>query len=469
MNKLRQFWQWFDDRTGISEMIEPLAKHPVPPDSKWWYVFGSATLFAFMLQVVTGVGLAFLYQPSTDAAFDSLKYINSDTFGHLLRSIHYWGASAMILLVGLHMIRVYIMAAFKYPREMSWISGVILLFLTVAMGFTGQLLRFDDNGVWSAIVLAEQAGRVPFIGTWVARFLIGGETIGAQTLSRFFAFHVFLIPGILMGLLGLHLFLVIRNGISEPPKAGRIVNPKTYRTWYKNMLKEKGVPFFPNAAWRDMVFGLLVIVATLVLAVIFGAPELTAAPDPTMIHVNPRPDWYMLWIFAMFALTPQAIEDYAIFLLPLIGIFILVMVPIWANRGERSPWRRPWAIGIVILTVTAVGVFWYIGVQAPWSPRFDAKPLTPEIVGNVNPEAKKGAELFSKKACIYCHTISGHGGIRGPNLTDVGSRLTPSQMTIMIVNGGGNMPAFGGTLTRKELDELVSFLKTRKNKPEGSN
>jgi len=257
--KLKQFWNWFDDRTGISEVISPLAKHPVPPGSKWLYVFGSATFLCFILQLITGVGLAFLYQPTTNDAYESLKYISHEApLGAILRGIHYWSASAMILLVGIHMIRVYLMAAFKYPREMSWISGVILLLLTVAMGFTGQLLRFDNNGIWSAVVAAQQAGRIPIIGTQVAQFLLGGETLGGATLSRFFAYHVFLIPGIIIALLGLHLFLVIRNGISEPPKAGSPVDTKTYRNWYKEMLHKQGVPFWPNAIWRDMVFGLLV-------------------------------------------------------------------------------------------------------------------------------------------------------------------------------------------------------------------
>ena len=153
MKTLRKIWNWFDDRTGTTEAINPLADHLVPPDANWLYVFGSATLFCFILQVVTGLALAFLYQPSTGPAYESLKYITSQAyFGHFLRGIHYFGASAMILLVGIHMIRVYLMAAFKYPREMSWISGSILLVLTVTMGFTGQLLRWDSNGVWSAIV-----------------------------------------------------------------------------------------------------------------------------------------------------------------------------------------------------------------------------------------------------------------------------------------------------------------------------
>ncbi len=464
MKPFKQLWNWFDDRTGTSEFLAPLAKHLVPPDSRWTYVFGSATLFVFILQVITGVSLALMYQPTSASAYASLQYITSEApLGAVLRGIHYYGASAMIILVGIHMIRVYVLAAYKYPREMSWISGVILLGLTVTMGFTGQLLRWDNNGVWSAVVAAEQAGRIPVMGTWIAHFILAGDTIGGATLSRFFAFHVFLIPALLFGLIALHLWLVIRNGISEPPKAGRPVEPKTYRQWYKSMLKEKGVPFWPNAAWRDMVFGLVVVMAIILLAVFVGPPKLLAPPNPANINSNPRPDWYFLWIFALFALMPKAIESFVIAFGPPIVAGILLLLPLVFNKGERSPLRRPWSIAIVIFIVTMIATLWNEGVKSPWSPDFSAKPLTAQVIGNVGPHAEKGAKLFYNVGCIYCHTISGDGGHRGPNLTYVGSRLTQDQMTIRIVNGGGNMPAFGGTLSKQELYDLVAFLNTRKH------
>lgn len=463
MNRLKTIWKWIDDRTGISEALGPLARHLVPPDSRWTYVFGSATLFVFILQVITGVGLSLLYQPTSETAYSSLQYItNQVPLGAILRGIHYYGASAMIILIGIHMVRVYIYAAYKYPREMSWISGVILLALTVGMGFTGQLLRWDSNGVWSSIVGAEQAGRIPFIGTWLAHFILAGGTLGGATLSRFFAIHVFLIPALLFGLIGLHLFLVVRNGISEPPKAGRPVEPKKYLDWYKEMLKKKGVPFWPNAAWRDMAFGLLVVVIILLLAVFVGPPKIGTPPNPANIISNPRPDWYLLWIFALFALMPRGIESFMIAFAPLIVGAVLIFLPLFFNKGERSPWRRPWAIGIVVFIVTMVGTFWYEGVKSPWSPDFNAKPLTKEVIGNVSPPAFSGADLLYKKGCLYCHAISGDGGHRGPDLTKVADRLTKEEMTIRIVNGAGNMPAFGGSMTKKELSDILAFLQTRK-------
>lgn len=463
MKRLKKIWFWIDDRTGISELIAPMAQHLVPSESRWAYVFGSATLIAFLVQLITGVGLAFMYQPSSGTAYDSLKYIEKDSFGHILRGIHYFGSSAMIFLIGLHMIRVYIYASFKYPREMGWISGVILLLLTLGMGFTGQLLRWDNNGVWSAIVGSEQAGRVPVLGPWIAKLLLGGSTVGGNTLSRFFALHVFVIPGTLLLLIGLHIYMVVRNGISEPPKAGRPVDPKTYRQWYHDMLKEKGVPFWPNAAWRDMLFGLLVVTFILVMGTFVGAPEVTDPPTPSNIVAMPKPDWYFIWIFGVFALMPEGIENFALAYAPIIIGIILFALPFISNKGERHPIRRPWAIAIIILIVSIVSTFWYKGSVSAWSPNFNAKPLTAETIGNVSEEAQTGGHLFSQKACIYCHTISGEGGLRGPNLTTVGDRLTHDQLVIKIVNGGLGMPSYGATLSEKELNDLVKFLETRKH------
>lgn len=462
MKKLKQIWHWVDDRSGFSEIFLPLIKHPVPPGSKWSYVFGSATLFCLVLQVITGVALSLLYQPSSSGAYQSLQFITHQaTFGRVLRGIHYFGASAMIVMVGIHMIRVYITAAYKYPREMAWISGVILLFMTIAMGFTGQLLRWDSNGVWSSVVAAEQLGRVPFIGKWLARLLLGGDTIGGHSLSRFYAYHVFIIPAIIFLFVGYHLMLVIRNGISEPPKAGRPVDPKTYRKWYKDMLEKTGVPFWPYAAWRDVLFGALTIIAIIGMAVAFGPPELTQPPNPAMVYATPKPDWYMLSIFSLFALMPPQIESYMIVIGPLLTIIILLALPFVSNRGERHAIRRPWAIfgsGCVVVFVFSL---FLLGEKSDWSPNFKVKPLTPAAIHSTDPEVVQGAVLFYKKGCLYCHKIENDGGMKGPDLSHVHTRLSDAEMKIRIVNGGDDMPAYGGILSKKEMDAVITFMKTR--------
>jgi len=462
MRILLQLWNWFDDRTGASAIWRATAGHLVPPNTGWAYVFGSATLVAFIVQVATGIALATIYVPSTASAYSTLQFISTQArWGHLLRGMHYFGASAMILLVGIHVTRTYLMAAYKYPREMSWLSGSVLLLLIVGMGFTGQLLRWDQVAFWSVYIAAEQAGRVPFIGKTIAHFILAGNTVGGTTLSRFFAFHVFFIPMLIFGFIGIHLYLVLRNGISEPPKKGHPVDPKTYRAWYEDMLKREGHPFWPNAAWRDVVFGVAVIVVLVALAWIVGAPHLSQPADPTILQAEPRPDWYLLWYFALLALTPPKLESYVMILAPLTFVLFLILPPLLANKGERSAWRRPWAIGLVITCWMMIGTLWIEGKRAPWSPDFSAESLPAHVVNATSGPIYEGAQLFHSKGCEYCHAISGYGGERGPDLTYVRDRLSADQITIRIVNGGVNMPAFGGTLTSSELRNLSTFLDSR--------
>lgn len=464
MKLLNRIWHEFDDRTGIGELWEHLGRHPVPPGTGWWYVFGSATLMAFILQIVTGIALATAYVPSTAHAYNSLQFISHKAmWGHLLRGLHYFGASAMVLLVGIHVMRVFLHGSYKYPRELNWLTGAVLLLLTLAMAFTGQLLRWDNVAVWSVIVGAEQAGRAPVFGKYIAHFILAGDTVGGATLSRFFAFHVFFIPALIFIFLGAHLMLVLRHGISEPPVAGRPVDPKTYKKWYKEMLEREGRPFWPDAAWRDVVFGVGMIVVLFILAAVVGAPHLAAPPDPTILKAAPRPDWYFLWYFAVLALLPPSLETPMILLGPLLFGVVLIIVPVIRNKGERHPLRRPWAMGAVLLIWVTIGTLWIEGKRAPWSPDFAAKPLPTEVVGATSGPVYQGAILFHQKGCEFCHDIAGHGGHRGPNLTYVGDRLTPVQMTIRIVNGAQLMPAFGGILSSQQLDDLVAFLKTRRH------
>jgi ubiquinol-cytochrome c reductase cytochrome b subunit len=456
-------WKWIDDRLGISALVGPSMKHLVPHDAGWWYVFGSATMVAFIVQVVTGVALAFSYVSSSSEAYETLVFITRDApFGSFLRGLHYFGASAMVLMVGAHMAQTFLFGSYKYPREMNWATGVLLLGFTLVMGFTGQLLRWDQNATWSVVVAAEQAGRVPVIGDWLARFVLGGNSIGGATLSRFFAIHVFIIPALIFAFVALHLRLVLRHGISEPPTAGKPVDPKTYRKEYAELMKKTGHPFFPYGAWRDFIFGTGLIAAIVALALFVGPPHLGKPPDPSVLQADPRPDWYLLWYFAVLALIPPKIEGYVMILAPaVIGIFLL-LGPLLNNRGERAASRRPWSIAIVLLSVLTIGSLWIAGSQSSWSPNFNPVPLTPEIIGATNGPVFQGAQLFQAKACLNCHLIEGHGGRRGPELTYIGSVLTRENITIRIVNGGVNMPAFGATLKPAEIADLVAFLESRK-------
>jgi ubiquinol-cytochrome c reductase cytochrome b subunit len=458
---LKRALAWLDDRSGLITSARHALEHPVPPRTGWWYVFGSATLIAFILQVATGIALSTSYVPSSGQAYDSLRFISEQALlGRFLRGMHFFGASAMVLLVGIHVSRTYLMAAYKYPRELNWLTGAVLLLLTLGLAFTGQLLRWDQNAVWSVIVGAAQAGRMPVVGPDLARFILAGDTIGGATLSRFFAFHVFFIPGIVFAFIGLHLMLVLRHGISERTRDGNRVDPATYRAHYAALLQREGVPFWPDAAWRDVVFGAAMVATIVVLALVVGPPELGRPPDPSILEAYPRPDWYFLWYFAVLALTPRNLETFIIVAGPLL-FGAALLLPAFFNKGYRSVRQRPWAALLVVFMWTTIVSFWVAGVRANWSPDFSAPPLPASVVGSTDPTVVEGARLFREKGCEFCHAVAGYGGKRGPDLTDVRGRMSPDQISARIANGGPNMPAYARILTPQQVQALVAFLSTR--------
>jgi ubiquinol-cytochrome c reductase cytochrome b subunit len=453
---------WLDDRLGFSSVVKPLIEHPVPPTG-WDYTIGSATLIAFAVQVVTGVALAFSYVPTPDHAYESLQFITGGAIlGGLVRGIHYWGATAMVLLVCAHAAQVFLIGAFKYPREVNWLSGTFLLIFTFGMAFTGQLLRWNQDAYWAVVVGAAQAARAPVIGEWLTGILFAGQSVGGATLTRFYATHVFMLPAVIFGLLGVHLYLVIRHGVSEPPVPGVRVDPRTYRKRYEELVHKIGVPFWPDAGWKDVVFALAVGSIVLLLAIVFGPPELGAKADPTVVQAYPRPDWYFLWYFALLALIPSSFEDVFIIGFPLLLGLMFFLLPFLAPAGERSPRRRPWAIGVVTLFAVSVASLLVAGVRAPWSPDLQATSVPPEVLASVSGTAAQGAQLFGQKGCINCHMIAGTGGERGPDLSQVGGRLSRDDLTWRILNGGKNMPAYGTELSPQETSALLEFLSTRR-------
>ena len=251
---------------------------------------------------------------------------------------------------------------------------------------------------------------------------------------------------------------------SSPGKCKPSTIP-SYRSWYHSIVERNGVPFWPDAAWRDVIFGLLVVLVIVGLAIAIGPPILGRPPDPTIIQASPRPDWYFLWYFALLTLIPRWSEDWVIVLGPLVFGLFLILLPFVAPRGERSPLRRPWSIVVVVFAVVMVAYYSHEGYLAPWAPRLEAKPLPSEVVGSGTGPVADGAKVFYDKGCEFCHTVSGYGGIRGPDLSFVGDRLTRDQIATRIFSGAANMPSYSGKLTPQELNNLLSFLVSRRRLP----
>ncbi|MBI4051975.1 MAG: cytochrome b N-terminal domain-containing protein [Elusimicrobia bacterium] len=222
---MKNILAWLDERTGFQKVWQALFARHIPEAKgpvAWFYTLGSASLFVFMVQAVTGALLAMNYVPSPDHAYDSVRFISEQVLlGWLIRGLHHWGATFMVVLVSLHMLRVYFMGAYKYPREATWIVGVFLFLLVMGFSFTGYLLPWDQKAYWATMVGANIAGQTPILGAYISKILIGGEDMGAATLTRFYALHVLVLPMVIGLLIGAHLFLVVWHGISEVPQKKR--------------------------------------------------------------------------------------------------------------------------------------------------------------------------------------------------------------------------------------------------------
>src|ERR1700726_3908002 len=356
MRLIGQIGDWFERRLQLAGPIRETAEHAVPRNTaSWFYVFGSAALTIFILQIVTGILLAMIYVPSAAEAWSSLQALNHDvTLGWFIRALHGWGSNFMIAIVLIHMVQVFLFGAYKFPRELTWIVGVFLLLMTLGMAFTGQVLRFDQDAYWGLGIGASIASRVPFAGGPLVHMMLGGPIIAGATLSRFFAFHVFVIPGMLLAFACLHVWMVLKLGINEWPMPGRIVRRSTYLQEYHKLTHEDGVPFVPVAFWKDAVFSGAIIAAVAVCAFVFGPYGPSGQPDPTIIQTVPKPDFFFLWLYAVLSYLPPSLETPFLLIAPVLGIAGLVALPFYAGEGEKSWHKRP----IAILMLTTVAVSW---------------------------------------------------------------------------------------------------------------
>jgi ubiquinol-cytochrome c reductase cytochrome b subunit len=358
---------------------------------------------------------------------------------------------------------VTLFGAYKFPREMTWILGVFLVLMALGMAFTGQVLRFDQDAYWGLGIGASIVGRVPLIGRQLVHLLIGGPIIAGATLSRFFALHVFVIPGLLIAFVSVHLFLVLKLGINEWPMPGRVVRRSTYMTEYHELLQRDSIPFVPQAIWKDMFFSAAIIFSVMACAAIFGPFGPSGYPDPTIIETVPKPDFFFRWLYAMLALLPPSLETPLLLIGPIVAIAFLIALPFLSNEGEKSWKRRPVAVVTVLLVAVAFGRFTRMADYSPWSPVMNAwsgDPVPVQYLEGRSPLERQGSLVFQVKQCRNCHSIGGSGGMRGPTLDRVATRMTGDQLVRQVIQGGGNMPAYAKNLNPAEVTALVSFLET---------
>ena len=474
--------RWIDERVDFQGIRRSLLDRPVPRNLTWWHTLGSATLAVFMVQVVTGVVLAMYYSPSPDHAHESIRYLERVVAsGAVVRGIHHWGASAMVVLAVAHMVRVFTMGAYKYPREINWLLGVALLFIVLGFSFTGYLLPWDQKAYWATAVGTNIAGTTPIIGGMLVALLRGGSQQGAATLARFYSLHVLLLPILLGVIVGLHLFLVVRQGVA--PRAAELEKDAPKRTsdaeypaYYRGRLHESktgGLRFWPDIIAKDVITGTLVVAILVLLGTFVGA-GLEAPADPTDSSYVPLPEWYFLPFFQLLKLVPGSWESAVAVGVPMALVLVLLLLPFFDKRSARSFTKRPAAVfalgGIAISTALLLGA----------SVRDEPKNVAAPEVGRILTSTERaGRTQFERQQCAGCHKVAGMAAVPkkedapdAPDLTEVGLKHSTAWMHSFIedpvrFHADSKMPAYGPpTLSHQEIEELARYLSSLRGRAE---
>jgi len=443
--------RWIEDRWPVSAVLRLGLDEEIPGGASIAYTLGSATLFVFGLQVVTGVWQLFYYVPTVDHAYQSLDYLRTAVpFGWLLHGLHYWGANAMIILVALHLARVFVWGAYKKPREATWLLGVALLMLTMGMSFTGAPLPWDERGYWAAEVGTSIAGTVPVVGNTVMEILRGGPSMGQLTLSRFFVLHVALIPGALAFLVLLHLVAFRRFGSVGP--------------WEEQPRQSSG-SFWPDQVVRDAFVSLVVFIG-LVALVTFAPPPFAGPADPVDSSYTPKPEWNFLFLYEALKLFKGPLEPLGTVGIPTVGVLILVLIPFLDRRTERNPVRRPVATMLGALGAGTVALFTVFGYYSnPGASRAAAMSSGPPVasVSHLSASARRGRDLVKSLGCQGCHTVGESGGSVGPDLTNEAQRGRSRAWLVQQLDNPQShdstsvMPSFS-SLTSADHDAIVDYL-----------
>ena len=454
-----RLYDWLDSRLKLKAVERTLLDEPIPGGASWIYVFGSATLFLFVLQAVTGMFLAVYYAPTPDHAYDSIQFIeNQVTFGAFVRGLHHWGASAMVVAIGLHMLQVFLYGAYKPPREVMWMVGVVLFLITLSFAFTGYLLPWDQNAYWATQIGINMVGTVPVVGDLAVRVLRGGETLGALTLSRFFAVHVLFLPAMIAALILLHLFILRCVGPAGPWTGGmeRRQRPAQAAQAADSAPKESAErrirtseTFYPRQVFMDAVvmLGIFAALAALALAVPFPLADKADPSDTTFV---PIPEWYFLFYYQLLKYVHGPLEPLATWILPSLFFLALFFWPFLDRNPSRHLVKRPIALGAGALFLA--GVFALLAVSI-----HDLRALP-----RVDPAVARGKAVFARFGCTGCHRVHGEGGAVGPDLSFVGDTRPEREWHLkhfrdpQSVSPGSIMPKF--PLNEQELNDLTGYM-----------
>jgi ubiquinol-cytochrome c reductase cytochrome b subunit len=479
---------WIEKRTGFISMTQDFLTEDVPGGASYWYVFGSATIFAMTIQIVTGIFLTFFYAPSAATAWESTRAIYLNPFTHFLLSVHYWGASAMIALVFLHLLQVLIWGAYKSPRELQWVVGVLLLLVTLVLGLTGYLLPWDMDAYFASQVSLNITGLAPVAGPLIQSIAQGGGTMGTATINRFFGLHVWLMPAALVLLTGAHLAIFRHNGSAGPVTD----DPR----------KLKPGRFWPDQMFMDAFASFIVLLVIVFLAFVFP-PFLDAKADPTNSQFTPYPAWYFLSLFGLLGLVPPELsigpiplpmELIATIVVPTLFLLLVLAIP-WLDRSTTRAFSARggilWGTTIFVVIIIGLSVYAQAGIMAKQAAGPPAMTEAQILAGG--PETSNsssavgasaagtevasasngnGAKVFSSN-CASCHGSAGAGtpGAFPPLANNPVVTGDPKKVIGIVLNGlhgaitvngqtyNGQMPAWKGTLSNADIADVITYIR----------
>jgi ubiquinol-cytochrome c reductase cytochrome b subunit len=470
-------WGWLNRRTGLDTLLRTALYEPIPGGARLAYVFGSGLLFIFISQVITGVFLALYYVPSADHAHTTVAYITKAvTAGSFLRSLHAYGASAMVVVLLLHLSQTYIYGAYKGRRELLWLSGCVLFGLVMAMAFTGYLLPWDQKAYFATAVGTNAASEIPWIGEGLKRMMRGGTEMGTLTISRFFVAHVFLIPACIFALVASHIFLFRKAGAAGPAT--------------ENPYEPEQTPelFYPRQVLMDLSLTALLIIGIGMLCFFVPVP-LGPPANPADAQYIPRPEWYYLPIFQWLKYWHGAASLIGVLIIPTVLAVAIIALPFLDRRIERRPWKRPVAMGAYAFVLFALlglglrsqyvdqhdpGVAQQLAKQKTEEEEYTRKPFEPELssaslaaanAALADPLAAKGKTIFEAQSCNACHGDSGMGTAAAPAIVGIAAKIPPAQLAELLkhptakMNTGGMPPV---DLPPDDLKALIAYVESFK-------
>ncbi len=451
-------WKWFTDRWPYYQLKDLLLKEEIPGGASFSYTFGTSLIALFILQAVSGILQLFYYVPTVDHAYDSVSYLRTEVpFGWLVHNMHYWGAQAMVLLVAVHMMRVYIWGAYK-KSPLTWLFGIGLVLTVMAISFTGAPLIWDQAGYWAGEVGSSIAGEVPLAGDLQKIILRGGQEMGQLALSRFFVFHTWVFVPLLALLIGAHMASFRMSGAGG--------------SWDEEKRRTSG-PLWPDQIYKDMVTASIVSFCLIALSVFFPVP-FNGSADTLNISYVPKPEWNFLFLYQSLKYFPGSLEPLGAAGVPAVFILLLFLVPLLDRKPERNPFRRPIAMTCLVLYAGALLALTIIGHLSPGfaqipAPRGaktsgQAGAASPELA---SPAVKRGEQLFRSSGCKNCHMVHGEGGAVGPELAGPTLRGKGRQwLTDQIRNSEAHFPKGGPkttmtaftSLSKDQVDDIVSYV-----------